>query len=157
MAQGSFSLKIEGLSELINAADKVGGQLPKLMYQAMVNNTNRIREDARKIQVGSFKNQTGNLRRSIFREVQSAARGKIGVGEEYGFYVETGSGPHTIVPRKKKLLRFRINGKWVFAKKVNHPGSKPYPFMQPAFENNIDKVVQEYAGIATAIVRGLAV
>jgi phage gpG-like protein len=31
---------------------------------------------------------------------------------------------HVIEPKDKKVLRFKSGGKWVFAKRVNHPGSR---------------------------------
>lgn len=33
-----------------------------------------------------------------------------------------------------KFLRFYVRGRVVFSKRVNHPGSRPYPFMGPAYQ-----------------------
>lgn len=41
----------------------------------------------------------------------------------YVTYLEEGTGPHDIFPTIKQALRFTVNGKMVFAKKVHHPGS----------------------------------
>lgn len=60
-------------------------------------------------------------------------------------FLERGTRPHIIRPRKGKFLRFapkgspvrlsgapKVGSEVVFARKVNHPGTKAYPFMGPA-------------------------
>ncbi len=44
----------------------------------------------------------------------------------------TGSGPHEHIVGRGLMLRFKIGGRVVFARMVNHPGNKPMPFMEPA-------------------------
>ena len=159
MAEGkAFTLKIEGLDTLIADAKKVGGDMPNMLYRAMVNSTTLVQNKAREIRVGSFKNQTGTLRRAIQRRVESAARGLIFIDDSanYGYWVEFGSNPHTIYPKRGKMLKFKVGGKDVFARKVNHPGSKPYPFMEPAYNESADPILEEYAKIGEEIVRTLA-
>jgi len=41
---------------------------------------------------------------------------------DVGGFHQSGTGPYTIVPRKKKFLRFKTKSGVVFTKKVNHPG-----------------------------------
>lgn len=41
----------------------------------------------------------------------------------YAAYVEYDTAPHAIVPKKQQALRFRANGKTIFAKRVMHPGT----------------------------------
>lgn len=43
---------------------------------------------------------------------------------EYASYVDTGTLPHVILPKRGRFLAFQVDGKWVFAKRVHHPGSK---------------------------------
>ena len=151
-----FSMKIEGLDQLISDAEKIGGDLPNLMYRAMVNSTTLVQNKAREISPASFKNRTGTLRRSIQRRVENAGRGVIFVGEDYGKFVEFGTGPHTIYPKNGRVLRFKVDGRNVFARRVNHPGSKAYPFMEPAYRESAPKVLDEYVKIADIIVKALA-
>ena len=41
-----------------------------------------------------------------------------------------GTRPHVIVPRKGRVLRFKTSdGRVVYARKVNHPGTRPNPFL----------------------------
>lgn len=152
----NFSIKIEGLDDLIKDSNKIGGMMPALLLQTMTKVTTETKNKAREILPGSFKNRTGNLRRSIDRRVESASRGRVFVGEEYGKYVEFGTSAHTITPKGKKVLAFKVGGKLVFARKINHPGTRPYPFMQPAFVALGPLAVDEYAKIADIIVRTMA-
>ena len=43
-----------------------------------------------------------------------------------------GTKAHLIVPRSKKVLRFAINKKFVFSKRVRHPSIKADPFLYTA-------------------------
>lgn len=45
-------------------------------------------------------------------------------------FLEEGTGPHTIRPKPgKRALKFTINGRDVFAKKVEHPGTEALHFV----------------------------
>lgn len=50
----------------------------------------------------------------------------------YAAPVHEGARPHVIRPRFARALRFEINGQTVFARKVNHPGNRPNPFLRNA-------------------------
>jgi hypothetical protein len=71
----------------------------------------------------------------------------------YGPVVERGSGPRVIRPRTAKALRFTVGGSVVFAKVVNHPGTRAKPFLVPALTENVDLVSRR---IFTAIERVVA-
>lgn len=75
----------------------------------------------------AFKDRTGRLRRSGRHKVR---RNKLTLGwsAPYAGYVEYGTRPHVIKPRRASALRFVAGGRTVFAKKVNHPGTKPRKF-----------------------------
>lgn len=77
--------------------------------------------------------RTKDLLQSITIEKKSKLLHKVYVGMPYGIFVENGTNPHLIQPKKgKKFLAFLIGGKMIFARSVNHPGSKAYPFWKPA-------------------------
>lgn len=81
--------------------------------------------------------RTGNLR--AHNNIRVARRAPGAVGEvfndaDYAAAVHDGSGPYTIRPRKKKALRFVVEGRVVFAKSVRHPGTKARPFLAKAAE-----------------------
>jgi len=102
--------------------------------------------------------KTGNLRTSLGVKVESS-RVIIGPDERqapYGGYVEFGTGPHVIRPKTKKVLSFVVNGKRVFATKVNHPGTKAQPYVRPAFDAaEICPEVFDFESIARIDVRKL--
>lgn len=41
-----------------------------------------------------------------------------------------GARPHVIRPRRAQFLRFKVGGKVVYARKVNHPGNRANPFLR---------------------------
>jgi len=79
---------------------------------------------------------TGRLRASIriesrrtftFRTVYT-----VGSDVEYAQAVHDGTRPHVIRPVRAKALRFKVGGRVVYAKLVNHPGTKGRPFLDRA-------------------------
>jgi HK97 gp10 family phage protein len=78
---------------------------------------------------------TGRLRASIWTYMRQDELGsEVGTNVDYAPAVEFGTKPHIIKPKKKSFLSFKIKGKWVHARQVQHPGTKPSPFLFPAFE-----------------------
>ena len=58
-------------------------------------------------------------------ELEIRQGAKTGGGSFYGRWVRMGTRPHIIRPVKAKALRFMVGGVAVFARQVNHPGTKP--------------------------------
>lgn len=65
--------------------------------------------------------------------------GRIYPTVSYAYWVHEGTGihgptkkPYTITPTRKRALRFKVGGQWVFAKSVTHPGQKANPFYKRA-------------------------
>ena len=85
-------------------------------------------------------------------DVDGAQFGEIRAGMEYASYVEEGTRPHMIYPKRATVLSWiGYDGTRVFARWVNHPGSKPYPFMHHAYLKCERVMVREiYRGIADA-------
>lgn len=107
--------------------------------------------------------KTGNLRRSIRigsvsdTQAQVIAGGAGGVG--YAMYVELGTKAHVIVPRNRKVLAWggprrlsgslRSGGKATnFARRVNHPGTQPKPYLLPGAKRAVEK-----AGLEQSVIR----
>ncbi|WP_456382171.1 HK97 gp10 family phage protein [Persephonella sp.] len=90
----------------------------------------------------SFTPRTGNLQQSItFRHAGYSA--VIGTHKEYAPFVEFGTRPHKIMA-KKGALKIPTDSGYIFRKSVNHPGSKPYPFLYLNFEERKKKVVEVF-------------
>lgn len=82
---------------------------------------------------------TGRLRDSIGYQIVGDTI-VISSPLDYAQYQEFGTGsrgevptgPYVIEPKRAKALRFQVNGRTVFAKRVVHPGVAPKPFLRPA-------------------------
>mgnify|MGYP001434200364 CR=1 FL=1 len=65
----------------------------------------------------------------------------IGPTAKHAAYVEFDTKPHVIKPKNPDgVLAFRVGGKMVFAKSVNHPGTKAQPFVRPAFDRWVESL-----------------
>lgn len=79
-----------------------------------------------------YKDRTGNLTRlATARAVEASPQG--GLAEivwpvPYAAAVDEGTKPHEIRPRRRTFLRFEFGGSPIFARKVNHPGTRPTGF-----------------------------
>lgn len=86
---------------------------------------------------------TGRLRASIQIESRRTLTLRsvytIGTNVSYAGYVHDGTRPHRINPRNANgVLRFRMGGRIVYARYVNHPGTQARPFL--------DRALREIAG-----------
>lgn len=75
----------------------------------------------------------GSMGRGIRSSIRYEADGPIGTVSSTHpatIYVVNGTRPHIIRPRRPDgALRFTVNGRVVYAKFVNHPGTRPNQFM----------------------------
>ena len=128
----------------------------KYLRQAVKSVTEGVAEHARTHH--EFTSRTGNLERSIRSyQSQDGLTGYVLISRAwaaYGVYVHQGYKPFTIVPRNKKALRWVDGSKFVFAKRVRHPGYKGDPFLFNAleakrkyidmvFENRVEAAINE--------------
>lgn len=80
---------------------------------------------------------TGNLKASIGTDMDAdGLGGEAGPTADYGAMVEYGTEPH-IIRAHGGFLRFVVGGRVIFARQVNHPGTRPQPYMGPAFDRNV--------------------
>lgn len=66
---------------------------------------------------------------------------------EHGLFVEFGTKPHIILPKEKKALKWKSGGSTVFATRVQHPGTKPQPFIRNTFYHKLPKIIAESAAL----------
>lgn len=87
---------------------------------------------------------TGNLRRMIAADpiVQTGfnVTGSVTSRANYSVFVHNGTDPHIIRPRNARALRFTSGGQVVFARYVNHPGTRARPFLWNAAAEEIGKL-----------------
>lgn len=96
--------------------------------------------------------KTGNLGRSIHVASQTETSVKVVASANYAADVEFGTRPHEITTKAAQALRFaaspggaRLSGAprkgaaVVFARRVHHPGTKPYPYLIPGAKRAVAK------------------
>lgn len=81
--------------------------------------------------------RTGRLKASIHPDpVRRSGPWRIDTGVSadapYAAPVHEGARPHVIRPRNVRFLRFEIEGRVVFTRRVNHPGQRAQPFLTNA-------------------------
>lgn len=101
---------------------------------------------------------TGTLRRSITSDVQDGGhRGVVGTNVAYALAVHQGSRPHVIVPRRAVVLAFPgSGGRTVFARRVNHPGTRANPFMKRAMEKAAPEIQEAGWEVLVRVAEGLS-
>lgn len=111
-----------------------------------------VREGAQEARrVHTYTDRTGDLTKSIAGIVTSYDRfgaiGQLFAKAKYASFVENGTAPHRIEPRRAKMLAWDDDG-WAgthFARGVNHPGTKEHPFMGPALQK-AERVLERELG-----------
>ena len=74
-----------------------------------------------------------NLLGSIIVERAGTGAYRVGSPVKYGYWLEFGTGPYTIRPKRGKYLSWQnADGEWLFATEVHHPGIAARPWLRPA-------------------------
>lgn len=102
-----------------------------------------------------YTSRSGNLERSV--DTRFNRGGLEGIAflnknvAQYGPFVHEGTKPHAITPKSKKALRWVSGSRFIFAKKVNHPGTQEDPFLYEALDSQQMAIVglfRSYTGRA---------
>lgn len=139
-----LKIEIRRLAELVAAFEKAPAIIKEEIRLALRVALRDIQERARSEH--RFRTRSGNTERSVTTQIISdwPATGRIKLdpavtrttnGASYGEYIHDGTRPHVIRPKDKKALRWPGGNGFIFAKRVNHPGTKPDPFLYEAAEN----------------------
>lgn len=90
------------------------------------------------------KKQVGKKTRQLYKSIHSTTiytgtgfLTRVGSDNKIARLHHDGTRPHKIFPKKSKTLRFHSHGKIVFARVVNHPGTKPNKYLT----DNLKKVI----------------
>lgn len=76
--------------------------------------------------------RTGQLRKSL--KMRQGVRGRfqyvtVGADVKHAQVHHDGAKAHVIRAHQGRIMRFNVGGKVVYARKVNHPGSKPRKYL----------------------------
>lgn len=125
----------------VSSISRARSQLDGLLYAAMLRTVEVASTYAK--QSPLYRSHTYTLRSSIKGLVVGgfggvgAPTGRVIANAPYAKFVEEGTRPHLILPRRAKVLRFVQNGVVRFARGVFHPGTEPRPFMKDAAERTV--------------------
>jgi hypothetical protein len=90
-----------------------------------------------RVEAEAVRRAPGSMGTTIRAQIRSGAGGDfvgvINVRHPAALYVIGGTRPHVIRPRRVGgVLRFTVNGQVVYARYVNHPGTRPNDFLRQA-------------------------
>ncbi len=104
----------------------------------------------------SFTPRTGHLQQSIRADLSKVHEGKaeIVADASYAPFVEFGTKPHVIKPKRRQTLRWATDSGYAFAKLVKHPGSKPYPFFRKAIEEYLSEAEKSFTEVFLKALKG---
>ena len=122
--------------ELVELSEKSRDNIQKAVKKSAFN----IESQAKKNLAANKSVVTGHLRRSIATKMGDLEATIHTSNVKYAVIVEKGSKAHVIRPKNKKALYWKGAKRPV--KLVNHPGSKAKPYLEPAFESEKDKFIE---------------
>jgi hypothetical protein len=158
-------VKLEGQRALVSRLEAVQDVPKQLLHRTALR---AVREQKKLVP-----RKTSTLGRSIHLTTVTATAATTVASANYAAHVEYGTKAHVIKPRNKKALRFPAGGTsttlsgrvrtgelrrlgkgaYVFSKGVQHPGTKPQPFMRPGAEaaikaEGVDGIIKAWNGAA---------
>lgn len=111
-----------------------------MAYRAMLEGKRQAVDEEGARYVGLARDEapkrSGEFAAAIRHEVFTTANGAgftVNVPQPLGGWIIDGTPAH-IIAAHGRALRFEIGGQTIFAKSVNHPGTKPNDFMRRAME-----------------------
>lgn len=105
-------------------------QVERLTFNGLEKYAKILKQEVQQDAPGSLKQGIRTRVSRIRKQITVASTHKSGL--PVPVFVEFGTAPHKITPKTKKVLRWvdKDTGRTVFAKEVNHPGTKPQPYMR---------------------------
>ncbi len=142
----SLFVKFNGLSEAKGTLQRLPASLEKTTLLRM----SQVAYDEAQRGAGRH-NKTGALFQSLFNRAIPKGR-EIGHDPQrapHAVFVQLGTRPHVIRPKNKKALRWASGGRFIFARKVNHPGYRGDAYLIHA----ATLAVREFSNIVTAALK----
>jgi len=117
-----LKIRLIGLDETQKWFEKKGVGLRAEISTVVRQTASEYRDSLR----SDLTRRTGALQRSVSMIEENPFKFVVGSPLKYARFVEFGTRPHMIYPRRAKALHFFTReGKEVFAKRVRHPGTRP--------------------------------
>jgi hypothetical protein len=112
-----IDIRAAGVNELLLAPDSP-------VMKELLKRARRVQRNARRMAPGKMGRKVNAV--IVGRHV------RIESSHPATMYVIKGTRPHQIRPRYRKVLKFSVKGRTVFARVVNHPGTKKNDFLTKA-------------------------
>ncbi len=140
-----MDLKLQNAGEVERFLEAQGRKFKRVPEQAVKKATalalRNIKNDAK----SKGLRKTGTYVRSMSMEVKDQGRGgwagRVGTWINYALGLEKGTKPHVITPRRRRALRFVVGGREVFARRVNHPGTRAYHVFRDGLANSTKGII----------------
>lgn len=134
--------KFKGGAELQAMLNTLPAKIEKNILRSALRQGANVMKDAAKAQLTANGNvETGELLKSIkvkTRTKRGQVTATIETGDRKAHWIEFGTEPHEITPRKPGgALSFGDTT----VQSVQHPGTKPQPFMQPAVDSKTNEAI----------------
>lgn len=104
--------------------------------------------------------RTGRLRRSVNGRIDTrgdVVKGTLTVGmPSYARFVEEGTRPHVIRPRRARALAFTVGGRTVIVRRVNHPGTKGAHMLRDGMAAAAPQITAAFVRAADRIAEAVA-
>ena len=155
MSSNTISITPKELARFNRSMDKYSKKAQKdvktEVQKATINIERYAKTNVKKNDLLGTRVSVANLiRRRVFNRGFS---GEVISGHKAAVYIEEGTKPHVILPKKGKYLVFKVGtagslktgkmteSKKIFARKVNHPGTRANPYMKPAADKEMPRFV----------------
>lgn len=155
------TLEIKGLDKLIEDFERAGVNYRPVMTQAMQRSTQKVKNAIQNNITSKGITFQGSLRRSVQINTATFDRGVVGVGERYGAVVEFGRRPGSMPPvepieRWASIKLGAPGAGFVIARKIKQQGTKAQPYVEPAFVDNVDYILDQFAKGADTLLAEMA-
>ena len=154
----AWEIKINGFDHLERTLTNISGaELDRQMKRTMEISCDQVRDRARQQLEENKSVDTGELRRSVIKEVSKDSegwKGVIGPSQPYGEPVEKGSRPHAVSAKKlESWAQKRGINPFALAASIRKKGTRPHPYMLPTLDRMRNKVIQNFENLIQAILK----
>lgn len=161
-----ISLALVGEREVVARLQQIPGAMHEMLHRRVWELTLRLKARVQRKLSGEVLNVvTGALRRSIQANIEDSGASVTGLvystGDvKYARIHEFGgkTRAHVIEPKKAAALMFAIGGSTIFARRVNHPGSKipERSFLRSSMGDMREEIIRVLTEGILAVSRGEA-
>lgn len=131
-------LSLHGVDRLLDAYSRAPAMVGRTMREAVKDSLDLVQREARTTH--RYQSRTERLERSVEKAMTGNASGIVFLNEAVAPHaapIHDGSRPHVIVAKNspRPVLRWVSGSRFRFAKVVNHPGTRPDPFLHRAADS----------------------